>query len=846
VRRATLKNLLAHKLRMALTTLSVVLGVAFVSGTMVLTDTMNATFTSLFGEANAGTDVAVRATSAFSTGDGTDQREDVPADLVETVAGVPGVAEAAAYVEGYAAVLGDDGEVVSNGQSPQLGVSWVDSEQLSPLVARDGRAPQRAGEIALDVDTADKGGLEVGDTVTVLLRGPAQEAEVVGLFSFGEDNAVAGATMTAFDTTTAQAVLAEPGMVSRVIARGDGDVSQADLAADVQEVLGDGLEALTGEQLADEDASNIQEALSFFGYFLLTFAIIALFVGSFIIFNTFSMLVAQRTREIGLLRAVGASRGQVTRSVLLEALVVGLVGSVVGLAAGVGVAYGLRALMNATGAGMPTGSMAFETSTVVWAFAVGVGVTTVAALLPARRAARITAVEAISEHARPQAASLRRRLLVGAVLGVAGVGALFTGLTDAADPPVLFVGIGIAAIFLAVTTLSPFISRPLVRVLALPLPRLFKTPGRLSRENALRNPRRTSATAGALMIGLALVSTFTVMGSSLKESFGKAIEESFGADYVLSTENFMPVSTDLATRVAAVDGVETVGSIRWGVAKFGEGDGKDWIAAVQPEVLDELMTVEMVAGEASALRQDQLLVAKPIAESEGWTVGQELPAEFAATGASTITLGGVYEPNPMAGDYLISMGLYDRSFSERLDAAVMLRFAEGADVEAATAGVEKVIEAFPNIELLDLQEFTAVQQGFVDTILALVTALLALAILIAMFGIVNTLALAVFERTHEIGLLRAVGMSRRQLRRMIRLESVIIATFGAVLGLALGAAFGWAIVSSLADFGMGELVVPVGNLLLYVVVAAVVGVLAAVWPARRAAKMDVLGAIATT
>ncbi|HWH28734.1 MAG TPA: FtsX-like permease family protein, partial [Mycobacteriales bacterium] len=614
----------------------------------------------------------------------------------------------------------------------------------------------------------------------------------------------------------------------------------------VQDVLPAGVEALTGAQVAAEDAANIQEGLGFFSYFLLTFAVIALFVGSFIIFNTFSMLVAQRTRELGLLRAVGASRGQITRSVLLEALAVGLVGSVVGLAAGVGVSRLLQVLLDATGASLPTGDMAFEASTVVWAFAVGVGVTLVAALLPARRAARISPVAAISEHTRTETGRPRRRLAIGAVLAVAGVALLATGLTGAADPPVLFVGLGVAAVFLGVTTLGPFISRPVVGLLSLPLPRLFRTPGRLSRDNALRNPRRTSATAGALMIGLALVSTFTVMGASLKESFGAAIEKSFGADYVLGTDNFMPISNDLATRVADVEGVEEVGTIRWGVAKFGEGDGKDWLSAVQPEVLDRLMTVEMVQGSAAALADGRLLVAEYVAEAEGWTVGQELPAEFAATGESTIVLGGVYEANAMAGDYLISTAVYDRNFTSKLDSGVMLRFADDADVAAATKGVEQVLTAFPNVDLMDLQEFTELQQGFVDGILALVTALLALAVLIAMFGIVNTLALAVFERTHEIGLLRAVGMSRRQLRRMVRLESVIIATFGAVLGLALGAGFGWAIVTSLSDIGVSELVVPVPNLLLYVVVGAVVGVLAAWWPARRAAKMDVLGAIATT
>jgi putative ABC transport system permease protein len=846
MRRATLKNLLAHKLRMALTTLSVVLGVAFIAGTLVLTDTMNATFDTLFGEANENTSVAVRAEAAFSTGDGSDQRENVPAALVEQVAAVEGVDHAVPYVEGYAAVVGEDGDVVGTGQAPALGVNWVDSEVLSPLKSREGRAPSGAGEVALDATSAEDGGIAVGDRVQVLLEGPAREMEVVGIFSFGETNSLAGATMAAFDTATAQEVLTGPGEISHVVVRAEEGVAQDELAARVQAAMPAGIEAITGEALAEESSASIKEALSFFTYFLLTFAIIALFVGSFIIFNTFSMLVAQRTRELGLLRAVGASRGQITRSVMLEALVIGLIGSIVGLGAGVGVASALRWLMGLTGAELPSGSLVFSGRTVVWGFAVGVGVTLVAAVLPARRASTISPVAALGDQSQLPAGSMRRRIALGSALGVAGVAMLAAGLTDSVGTPVLWVGLGVAAVFLATTTLSPLISRPLVRVLALPLPRLFSTSGRLSRENALRNPRRTSATAGALMIGLALVSAFTVLGSSLKESFASSIDSSIGADFVLGTENYMPMSTEVAARVAEVDGVAEVGTLRWGVAKFGEGEGRDWLSAVQPSTLDSLMTVEMIEGSEAALAQDQLLVSRMVSDAEGWTVGQELPAEFAATGETTIVLGGIYEPNPMAGDYLISTALHDRSFSDRLDSAVMLRWADDVDVAAATAAVQAQLEAFPNVRMLDQAAFSAEQQGFVDTILALVTALLALAVLIAMFGIVNTLALSVFERTHEIGLLRAVGMSRRQLRRMIRLESVLISTFGAVLGLALGTAFGWAIVRAMSDLGVRELVIPYGSLALYLVLAALAGVLAAMWPARRAAKMDVLGAIATT
>ena len=847
MRNATIKNLLAHKLRLALTAISVVLGVAFVAGTLVLTDTMNATFDNVFGEATKNTSVAVRAESAFSTDDGTDQRENIAASLLRNVEEVDGVAEATPIVNGYAQVVGKDGDVVQNGQAPGLGTNWIDSKTLSPLKLTDGRAPAGPDEVAIDGATAEKGGLAVGDRVKVLLKGPARTVELTGIFNYGDSNNLAGATMTAFETEFAQEVLTEPGKISAIsLAAADG-VSDEALLKRVREELPSGIEAITGAQLAKESADTIQNALSFFTYFLLTFAIIALFVGSFIIFNTFTMLVAQRTKELALLRAVGASRKQVTRSVMLEALLVGLIGSIVGLALGFAVALGLLKLMNTTGAGLPEGDLVFAQSTVIWAFVVGVGVTVVAAVLPARRAAKIPPVAALREGFTMPAASLRRRLIVGSIFTALGVISMATGLFGGADQPVLFVGAGAMAIFIGVATLSPLVSQPLVRLLALPLPRLFKTPGRLSRENALRNPRRTSATASALMIGLALVGAFSVMGASLKASFGEAIDNSIGADFVLGTEQYAPLSTDAAKQVEKVDGVAEVGSIRWGTAKFGEGDGQDWISAVQPYVLDRLMTLEMIDGDARATLEDgELLVSKMVADNEGWKVGQEVSAEYAATGKDKITVGGIFEANPMAGDYLISTATYDANYSNKLDSAIMLTLEDGADVAAVRASLEKTMAvSFPNVEVMDQTEFKANQQGFVDTILALVTALLALAILIAVFGIVNTLALSVFERTHEIGLLRAVGMSRRQLRRMIRLESVIISVFGAVLGLALGTAFGWAIVTALKDLGVSVLSIPFAQLGIYLVVAGFVGVLAAVWPARRAAKLNVLQAIAT-
>jgi putative ABC transport system permease protein len=842
--RATLKSALGHKLRLALTTASVVLGVAFIVGTLVLTDTINATFDRLFADANRNTAVNVRAHSDFTSNQnaGT-QRAPVPASLLPTVRAVPGVRDALGNVEGYAQIVSPKTNKVLGGQgAPSLGEVWTDST-LSPLRLTAGRGPKAAGEVAIDTKTAADGGIKVGDTVTVLLKGPPLRQRVVGIFRFGSSGELAGATITAFDPVSAQRLLGSPGVYTSIDVAAASGVSQAELRDRVRRVLPAGYEAITGKDLSAESSNSIKSALKFLNIFLLVFAGISLFVGSFIIFNTFTMLVAQRSKEMALLRALGASRRQVTRSVLGESLLVGVVASTIGLGAGLGVAKLLQLLFKAFGADIPASGLTVLPHTPMWAYLVGVVVTTAAAYQPARLAARIPPMAALRDDVALPSASLRRRAIIGALLVVAGIALLIAGLAGAGSQPAALVGLGAIAVFLGVAALSPYISQPVVRLLGAPIARASYA-GRLARDNAMRNPRRTAATASALMVGLALVSAMTVMSSSIKESSNQVIDSSLGADYVLTTSTFTPFTRTVAERLAGAPGVAAVSSFRIGTAKIGGSSTQ--ITGTQPATVRRTVQLDLLSGNLDAMASGALLVDAKTAKAKKWAVGDRVPAVFGKTGATTLPIGGIFKENQLIGSYLISTDTFDKNFADALDSVVAVTTEPNAPVAQVRKTVEAAAALSPNISVKDQAEFKADQRKQINQTLSFVLVLLALAVLIAALGIVNTLALSVFERTREIGLLRAVGMSRRQLRRMVRLESVIISVFGAILGVAVGLGFGWALVRALRDQGIRTLVIPWGSLALYVVLAAIIGVLAAVLPARRAARQDVLQAIATT
>jgi putative ABC transport system permease protein len=845
--RATVKSLFARKVRLALTALSIVLGVGFVAGTFVLTDTMGKAFDDLFKTASSGSDVVVRATSAFAQTEGRggggagNERDPVPDSLLPEVRAVPGVAAVSGGVSGYAQMIDPvTGKAIGGVGPPTLGVNWTTTNPSIKL--RSGSPPGGPTEVVVDAATASKYHLKVGDRITILFQGPSNTYTIVGIAGFGTADNLAGATVAFFDTATAQDVLGKKGVFDEIDVVAASGIEATDLRSRVSAVLPKGVEAVTSATVADELSKAVKDGLSFFRTALLVFAFIALFVGAFIIFNTFTIIVAQRMRELALLRALGASRRQIMTSVVGEALVVGVFASLVGIVAGVAIAVGLKGLLKAFGVDLPSTSLQIRPRTIVVSILVGCIVTAIASILPARRASKVAPVEAMRETSDGAGdSSLRRRLLIGLAVTAIGVAMLLTGLFGHPSNAAALVGGGAAVVFIGIAALAPIISRPVASVLGAPIARLG-VHGKLGRQNAMRSPRRTAAAASALMIGLGLVAMVSILSASLKASFDAVLQKNLKADLILTTSSFTSFSPQVASKVSQVPGVGAASEIRQ--AGFRVGSDSEFLSAIDPATIDQVTTLGLSEGASAALTKGDLVVLDKTAAGNGWKVGDQIPAAFSATGDHPLRMGGTFTENRVLGsDYIMSLSTYESLFPEQLDSFVMVKLAPGADPVAVTAAIKQATKDFGNIQVEDQAAFRAKQAGFVDQLLGLVTALLSMAVVIALFGIANTLGLSIFERRRELGLLRAVGMSRRQVKRMIRWESVIIAVLGATLGIAVGIFFGWALQSSLADQGITELVIPIGQMAFYLIFAALSGVLAAIWPARRAARLDVLEAI---
>ncbi len=843
--RATIRGLLARKARLALTALSVVLGVSFVCGTFILTDTMGEAFDRLIGTANEGVAVEVTSVPKFEPGGFPGQAgmaERVPATLVQKIRAVEGVRTVAGSLSGYAQLVDEEGEAVSPAGAPTIGVAWTtDDPALNPLRLRDGRAPRKPGEIVVDARTAGDRNIDVGDRVTVLTQGPSIQATVVGVAGFGDADNLAGATLVAFDPATAQTALRGGGQFEAIAVTAEDGVSAEELRDRVAEVLPEDLQAKTGQQASADISDDIKQGLGFFQTALLVFGFIALFVGAFIIFNTFQILVAQRTRELGLLRALGASPRQIQRSVIAEGLLVGVFASVVGIGAGVLIAIGLRGLLSGFGIDLPSTTLQLQPRTIIVALVVGIVTTLVSSIVPARRASRIPPIAALREAAPVEYRTSRRRVIAGVIVTSLGIGTLMLGLLGGLSDAVAIVGAGVAAIFIGVTILSPIIARPVARFIGAPLQRISRVSGKLGRENAMRNPSRTASTASALMIGLALVTFIGIFAASAGASTEKILSESVKADYIVSSTTFSGFSQDVARQLRTEPAFTSVSPFRFGI--FGYEGRSQEVQAIDPATAGDVMNVDMTAGSLRALGDNELLVDVDAAEDNDWQVGQTVEVEFVRTGKQNLRIVGMYSDARLLGSHVISLGTYERNFVEQLEALVLVKTAPGVSRGEARAAADRVTERFPNVKLENQVEFRESQAAQLNQIVGLVTSLLSLAIWIAAIGIVNTLTLSIYERTREIGLLRAVGMSRRQVSAMIRSESVIIAVFGALLGTVVGGFFGWAMVRALADEGLSELSIPAGQLLIYLVVAALIGVLAAIRPARRAGKLDVLAAI---
>jgi putative ABC transport system permease protein len=844
--KTALRNLLAHRVRLFTTGLAVALGVAFIAGTLVLTDTITKTFDDLFTDALADTDAMVRAEASFEDPNGFgDLRGRVDASLVDEVADVEGVAVASGDVWGFAQVVDKEGEPVGNPGAgpPTFGVNWPESEELNTWTLVEGRAPRGERDVVLDKGVADDAGYTIGDRATVLVQGAPLEVTVTGIARIGGADSPGGATFTMFTTEAAQRYVGEGGKFDSISIAGDEGASQRELVDRLETVLPDGVEAVTGATVTEENQDAMREGLSFFNTFMLVFALVALLVGGFIIFNTFFITVAQRTRENALLRAIGASRRQVLAAVLLEALGIGLVASALGLLAGIPLAAGLKALLAAFGFDIPAGGIVLATSSAVIAFSAGVIVTVVAAVSPSRKAAKVPPVAAMRDVAVSSTGyGSKQRIFVGTgILGL-GAAALLYGLFGDPGNALPIVGLGVLLVFFGVSVLGRTVALPLSRVIGLPLPRLRGIAGHLARENAMRNPKRTAATASALMIGVGLVSFITIFAASTKASFSNTVDEAFTGDFIATSgqNGVGGVAPEFTARVNELPEIEVAGGVRAGLAEI-DGSPRQ-VLAPSREVFG-IFDVEPVAGSPDDLDATSIAVFDNVADDKDLSIGDRVPVDFTATGPQELTVAMIYGDNAAAGDWLLGTDAFTANFPDQMDVQVFVKKADGVSADDGLAAVEGVAADYPGVDVLDQTEYKEEQMGFVDQMLGLVYALLALAILIALLGIGNTLALSIVERTRELGVLRAVGMTRKQLRSTIRWESVIIAVQGALLGLVIGVFFGWALVTALEDEGLNTFTVPVLSLVVVVVLAALAGVVAAVMPARRAARLDVLRAI---
>ncbi|MFJ4521543.1 ABC transporter permease [Streptomyces sp. NPDC088810] len=854
--KATLRSFLAHKGRLALSALAVVLSVAFVAGSLIFSDTVTRTFDRLF--ASTAADVTVQPRQDLRSARASGAVQTVPAALRDRVAGVDGVAAARALVSVQNVVVVDhrNRSVGPTTGAPTVAAAWYPTAR-SPVRLTSGHAPRGAGEALLDADTAGRRHVRIGDALTVQAQPGTFRVRVVGIATFTSTNP--GAALLYLDPAVAgRELLGSSARATGIAVDAAPGVSDAELERRVGAAVGTGTyDVKTAGEQAKSAAAALGTFLDVVKYVMLGFAGVALLVGVFLIVNTFSMLIAQRTRELGLLRALGADRSQVRRSVLTEALLLGLVGSTFGLGAGIGLAYGLIRLMSAFGMNLRATAMVIGWGTPAAAYAVGLGVTFVAAYLPARRAAAVSPMAALAGDGVAEADGagkpLRGRALAGAVVGAAGAAALAgcataTRTAQAAS----LLGVGVVLTLIATVVAGPLLVRPVIRVLGAAFPARFGPVGLMGRRNALRNPRRTGATAAALMVGLALVGGMSVASASMSASFDRQIDRTLGADFVVQNGNFMPFTRQIADRAAATPGVGLVVRQRITPIAVRLPDGRrvtTSAAGYGPRLDDVAHLTYARGGSAAALADRHLALDAGYAKDHGVRVGSVLPVEFPGGRRAELTVGALTDQEAAdgfgnQGGLFLGLATLERYVPNGQDAALYVNAAPGTDPARLRPRLERALRSFPQVQVRDQADYKDLVHDQIAVLLYLVYALLGLAIVIAVLGVVNTLALSVVERTREIGLLRAIGLGRRQVRRMIRLESVMIAVFGAVLGLGLGLVWGVCMQRVLALRGLTALAIPWGTIVAVVIGSAVVGVVAALLPALRASRMNVLAAIA--
>ena len=839
--RLSLKMTLARKGRLLLTSLAIILGTSFLSGTTIFSDTINSTFDRLFTDVFRDVDAYVRSTDSVDTGFG-EQRAPSAVSALDTILKVKGVSAAVGDMQSYARVIDKDGKPIGQDQGPPT-FGGIASESMAGLWSvEDGRLAVGPKEMMLDRETAEKGKFEIGDTVRVNALSGTREFTLVGIANYGDVSSPGGATFALFDQPTASEFLLKPGFVDAFLIKGDGTLSDEELAKAIDAALpADAkLETLTGAEITEETTSQIKTVLGFFTAFLTAFSYIALGIGCFVIYNVFSITAAQRQRESALLRAIGASRRQVTVSLLVEALIVGVLGSIIGFVAGIGLSRALSALLNASGLEIPTSGLTIETGAITRTVLIGTVITILSAILPALRSGRVPPVAAMRDTALDTVQKLTRRVAIGLVLIVAGAIALIASINGA---DVAILGVGVLGVFAGVLVIGPALSKPVAVLLGKPVATLRGVTGAMSQQNAARNPKRTARTAAPVLIGVALVTAFTALAASIKSEIRESIGSSFRGDYALSVNSRgfggIPISiTDQLTQLAEIDQATGVGFI---AAKV--GDESPFVLVFNPKTADGLYDLEMVEGTQKGLTKNEILVEADKALDKNLSVGSRVQVTLVDGRSMQLTVAGTY--TDAYGNYAVSRELFEGSNTPLFDSFVYIKTAEGVSDESARTAISAVSEDLGIGKLESRDEYIDTQAGQVDQFLALIYGLLFLSVIIAIVGIIITLLLSVFERRREIGLLRAVGMTRSQVRTMVRWESVITSLFGAVTGVVLGILTGIVIVVSLNDSGFSAFTLPIANTIVILVGAFVVGVIAAVFPAWRATRTEIISAIAS-
>jgi putative ABC transport system permease protein len=842
--RLVLSSLRANSRRLISTSIAVCLGVALLAGTMVLGDTLKANFDELFQSSLGNADAVVRSANTLDT-DGEFAQDLIDGSMADELAAMDGVDTVVPQIEGFGQLTGSDGEKLGGNGPPTLAGNWIDDPELNPYELVEGRAPETADEVVINRGAAKDGDLAVGDRTTVSTPEPV-EVTIVGIATFGGEDGLGPTTFTAFSLAGAEEhITGRPREVTSLLVRADSGTSEDELVDRIAAAAPDGVEVISGTELVEEANEDINaDFLGFLRTFLLVFAFVALLVATFSINNTFAIIAAQRRRSSALLRAVGGDRRHVLLALVGESLLIGIAASVVGLAAGLGLAQGLKALFDLFGFALPAGGMTLRLTTVVIAPLVGLLVTLAASLAPAIRASRVSPLAALRDVEVDRTATSAVRAVVGVVLTVGGIVAVVAGATGGA---LALAGLGALLTVSGVVVLGPVAARPAGAVLGTPIARLRGVPGALARRNAVRTPRRTAATASALMVGIGVVTIFTVFAGSLKASVDDNVGAIVKGDLVLATSNFGGggLSPGIVEAIDAVPEVDR--AVGMGTGPVSINNRTRQVSVIDPAASAGVLEPEPVEGTVAELADDQLAVGETLAEDNGWTIGTMLPVRFTDGATEELEVGAIYENSTTIQELIIPEATWDAHQVQSVDNTVIVGLADGVDVEAGRAAVEAATASFAPPDVQTTDEYIDEATARVDTMLGLIYAMLALAIVIALMGIANTLSLSTHERVRELGLLRAVGADRAQVRSMVRWESVVIAVFGTIGGLGLGLLLGWGLVRA-ADRGEFPITfaVPVTQLAIIVVLGALAGIVAAWRPARRAARVDVIDALALT